>query len=155
VRRILGRALQFMRAGLIVLWLAFVPLALIVAGRYIGLAQIAMARAADAGAYLEAAAGALFGIVLMIGTGIALLRQPGHRPWLLSALTALAMTGYAATIAPTDRALAAPVGLAVPLAQSILVLSLVGLGVSQSIEPLAEPDRARPPFMPPFAHHPG
>jgi len=154
VRRVIGQGVRFLGIGVTVLWIAMVPLALVVAARYIGLAQIATARAADAGTYVEAATVALLGVGVVIGLSIVLVWRPDHRLWLVSGLAALAVFADTATIAPTDRALVLPVSLAVPLAGSILALSLVGLALSLVVAPLSEPDRRRPSFMPPFAHHP-
>ena len=154
VRRVMGQGVWVFGIAVTLLWLAAAPLALIVAARYIELAQIATARAADAGAYVEAAVAALIGVALVLGLSITLLRRADHRPWLISVVVALAMLADAATISPTDRALVVTASLAAPLAASILVVSLVGLALSLVIAPLAEPDRGRPPFMPPFAHHP-
>ncbi len=154
VRRVIGQSVRVFGIAVTLLWLAAVPLALIVAARYIGLAQIAAARAADAGAYVEAASAALIGVALVLGLSITLLRRPDHGPWLISAVVALAILADVATISPTDRALIVAASVAGPLAAAILVVSLVGLALSLVIAPPAEPDRGRPPFMPPFAHHP-
>lgn len=136
------------------LWLAAVPLALVAAAHYIDLAQIATARAADAGPYVEAASVAVLGVALVIGVSIGLVRRPDPRLWPLSGLAALAVLADTATISPTNRALVVPVSLAVPLAASILLVSLVGLALSLVIAPTVEPDHRPPVFMPPFAHHP-
>ncbi|MFI5261003.1 MAG: hypothetical protein ACHQZR_00445 [Candidatus Limnocylindrales bacterium] len=155
MRRTIRQGVRLLGFGAAALWIAAVPLALVVAARQIGLAQIANARAADVGAYIEVAVVAIVGAIVASALGVVLALRPDHRPWLVSVFAALAVIGWAVALAGTDRALVMPLGLAILVGGAILVVSLVGLGLSLAIAPPLEPDRRRPPFVPPFAHHPG